>query len=84
MDLFFGPVLSLKYDEKHVEGTKFLGQISSTPVGFVTAKDSGLAKPLSDAVNKLIKTGDYAKIFAKWGVPDTGVDKSTINPPSSF
>lgn len=84
VDLFFGPVLSLKYDEKHVEGTKFLGQISSTPVGFVTAKDSGLAKPLSDAVNKLIETGDYAKIFAKWGVPDTGVDRSTVNPPSTF
>lgn len=84
VDLFFGPVLSLKYDEKHVEGTKFLGQISSTPVGFVTAKDSGLAKPISDAVNKLIETGDYAKIFAKWGVPDTGVEKSTVNPPSTF
>lgn len=84
VDLFFGPVLSLKYDEKHVEGTKFLGQISSTPVGFVAAKDSGLAKPISDAVNKLIETGDYAKIFAKWGVPDTGVEKSTVNPPSTF
>ena len=83
-DLFFGPVLSLKYDEKHVEGTKFLGQISSTPVGFVTAKNAGLAKPISDAVNKLIETGDYAKIFAKWGVPDTGVEKSTVNPPSTF
>ena len=84
VDLYFGPVLSLKYDEKHLPGTKFLGEISSTPVGFVTAKASGLAKPLTDAVNKLIETGDYAKIFDKWGVPDTRVDKSTVNPPSTF
>jgi len=38
VDLYFGPTLSLKYDAAHIAGTKFLGQISSTPVGFVTAK----------------------------------------------
>lgn len=84
VDLYFGPVLSLKYDEKHVPGTKFLGQISSTPVGFVTAKNSGLAQALTDAVNKLIETGDYAKIFDKWDVADTKIEKSTVNPPSTF
>ena len=40
VDLYFGPTLSLKYDAAHIAGTKFLGQISSTPVGFVTAKNS--------------------------------------------
>ena len=47
VDMMFGPTLSLKYDAGHVPGTKFLGQISSTPVGFVTAKGSPLAKPIS-------------------------------------
>jgi polar amino acid transport system substrate-binding protein len=84
VDLYFGPTLSLKYDAAHIAGTKFLGQISSTPVGFVTAKNSPIAKALSDAVNELIANGDYAKIFAKWGVGGTEITKSTLNPPTTF
>jgi polar amino acid transport system substrate-binding protein len=57
-----------------------LGQISSTPVGFVTAKGSPVAKALSDAVNKLISDGDYAKILAKWGVTSSGTPASAVNP----
>jgi polar amino acid transport system substrate-binding protein len=84
VDVYFGPTLSLKYDAAHIPNTKFLGQFSSTPVGFVTAKGSPLAPALSAAVNKLIATGDYAKILAKWGVTDSGISKSAINPPSSL
>ncbi|WP_328912090.1 MULTISPECIES: ABC transporter substrate-binding protein [unclassified Streptomyces] len=84
VDIFFGPTLSLKYDEARVPGTKYLGQISTTPVGFVTEKGSPIAKALSDAVNKLIADGDYAKIFEKWGVPGTGIDKSEVNPAATF
>jgi polar amino acid transport system substrate-binding protein len=80
IDVMFGPTLSVKYDAGHVPNTKFLGQISTTPVGVVTAKGSPLAKPLSDAVNALIADGSYAKIFAKWGVTDTEVKSSQINP----
>ena len=84
LDLYFGPTLSLKYDAVHIAGTTFLGQISSTPVGFVTAKGSPLAKVLSAAVNQLIASGDYTKIFAKWDVPGTGITKSVINPAPTF
>jgi polar amino acid transport system substrate-binding protein len=80
IDIMFGPTLSLKYDAAHVPNTKFLGQISSTPVGVVVAKGSPLAKPLSDAINALIADGGYAKIFAKWGVSDTEIPASQINP----
>jgi len=80
VDVYFGPTLSLKYDAAHIAGTTYLGQISVTPVGFVTAKNSPLAKPLTDAVNALIANGDYAKIFAKWGVTGTGVSTSQVNP----
>jgi polar amino acid transport system substrate-binding protein len=80
IDIMFGPTLSLKYDAAHVPNTKFLGQISSTPVGVVVAKGSPLAKPLSDAINALIADGSYAKIFAKWGVSDTEIPASQINP----
>jgi polar amino acid transport system substrate-binding protein len=84
VDIYFGPTLSLKYAALHVPGTRYLGRISTTPVGFVTERNSPIAKALSDAVNKLITTGDYAKIFAKWGVPGTGLTKSVVNPPTPF
>jgi polar amino acid transport system substrate-binding protein len=84
IDIMFGPTLSLKYDATHVPNTKFLSQFSSTPVGFVTGKGSPIAKALSDAVNKLIASGDYAKILGKWGVTDSGIARSAINPPSSL
>jgi len=84
VDIYFGPTLSLKYDSTHVPSTKYLGQISTTPVGFVTAKHSPVAKALSDAVNKLIADGDYAKIFKKWGVTGTGVSESKVDPAAAF
>jgi polar amino acid transport system substrate-binding protein len=84
VDLYFGPTLSLKYDATHIANTKFLGQISSTPVGFVTAKNSPVAKALSAAVNELIANGDYAKIFAKWGVGGDLISKSVLNPATTF
>lgn len=80
IDVYFGPTLSLKYDATHIPNTRFLGQISSTPVGVVTAKGSPVAKAVSDAVDALIADGTYAKIFAKWGVPDDEVTASQINP----
>ncbi|QMU80252.1 transporter substrate-binding domain-containing protein [Streptacidiphilus sp. PB12-B1b] len=83
-DIYFGPTLSLKYEALHLAGPKYLGQISTTPVGFVTAKGSPVAKALSDAVNKLIASGDYARILAKWGVTGSGVTTSVVNPPTTF
>ncbi|MDD1063368.1 transporter substrate-binding domain-containing protein [Streptomyces cocklensis] len=84
VDVSFGPTLGVKYEAAHLPGTKYLGEVSTTPVGFVTAKDSPVAKALSDAVNKLIATGDYAKIFAKWNLPGSGLTASQLNPAPSF
>ena len=84
VDIYFGPTLSLKYDATHVANVKFLSQFSSTTVGFVTAKGSPLAKPLSEAVNELISDGEYAKILTKWGVPSSGIPASAVNPPAAF
>ena len=84
IDLYFGPTLSLKYDATHVADTKFLSQISSTPVGFVTAKGSPLSKILSEAINQLIANGDYAKILAKWSITGYGISSSQVNPPATL
>jgi polar amino acid transport system substrate-binding protein len=85
VDIYFGPTLSVKYDATHVANTKFLGQVSTTPVGFVTTQGSGLAKVLSDAVNELIADGEYAKIFAKWALTGVGtITQSQVNPPATL
>jgi polar amino acid transport system substrate-binding protein len=85
VDIFFGPTLSLQYDATHVPNTKFLSQISSTTVGFVTAKGSPLAKAISDAVNELIANGEYQKILTKWGVQSSsGITTSQVNPTATL
>jgi polar amino acid transport system substrate-binding protein len=84
VDIFFGPTLGVRYEAEHIPNTKFLGQLSTTPVGFVTAKGSPLTKALSDAVNKLISDGDYAKILAKWGMTSSGIQHSQVNPAATL
>jgi polar amino acid transport system substrate-binding protein len=80
IDVYFGPTLSLEYDAAHVANVKFLSQVSSTPVGFVTAKGSPLAKLLSEAVNELIQDGEYQKIPDKWSITGNGITSSALNP----
>lgn len=84
VDVYFGPTLSLKVLTSKIEGAKYLGQVTSTPVGFVTAKESAIAPALVAAVNSLIADGTYKKIFAKWKVADSVIDKSQLNPAATF
>jgi polar amino acid transport system substrate-binding protein len=49
------------------------------PGGVAFPKDSGLAAPVSGAINKLIRNGTYARILAKWGLAAIKIDKSTVN-----
>jgi polar amino acid transport system substrate-binding protein len=84
VDVYFGPELSLRYDVTHLPNVKFLGDFGSTPVGFVASRGTGLAKSLSDAINKLVADGDYAKILAKWSIGSSGIAHSEVNPPTSL
>ncbi|WP_432877543.1 ABC transporter substrate-binding protein [Kribbella sp. CA-245084] len=43
-------------------------------------KDSGLAKPVKAAVDKLIADGTYAEILKKWGLSENAVSAAVINP----
>ncbi|WP_329454539.1 transporter substrate-binding domain-containing protein [Streptomyces sp. NBC_01497] len=56
----------------------------STLQGLICAtakKDSGLAKPLADAVNYLIKNGQYAAWLKAWNLTNEAVATSRVNPP---
>ncbi|MBL7496605.1 transporter substrate-binding domain-containing protein [Frankia sp. CNm7] len=57
-------------------GESLQGLIAAT-----TKKDSGLAQPLADAINYLIKNGQYEKWLAAWNLQDEAVSTSEVNPP---
>ncbi|WP_371667908.1 ABC transporter substrate-binding protein [Streptomyces sp. NBC_00289] len=57
-------------------GASLQGLIAAT-----AKKDSGLAKPLADAINHLIDNGQYAKWLAAWNLSNEAVAKSEVNPP---
>jgi polar amino acid transport system substrate-binding protein len=91
IDTYFGPNPGIAYHNRQVantpRATRTAGEVSgagTTLQGLIAAtakKDSGLAKPLADAINHLIKNGQYAKWLAAYNLSDEAVDKSEINPP---
>jgi polar amino acid transport system substrate-binding protein len=52
----------------------------SSFAGIAIVKGNGLLKPIQAALQKLIDTGIYAKIFAKWGAGAITVDEAVIYP----
>lgn len=57
-------------------GATLQGLIAAT-----TKKDSGLARPVADAINHLIENGQYAKWLAAYNLSDEAVTKAEVNPP---
>lgn len=59
---------------------KLTGQPYDTaPYGVAVPKDSGLAKPVQQALKKIIASGEYARILHKWGITQGGVSAPVIN-----
>ncbi|MFB6775216.1 ABC transporter substrate-binding protein [Streptomyces sp. NPDC056337] len=87
IDLYLGPNPTAAYHAATTGRTEVVGTYSgagTTLQGLIAAttkKDSGLAKPLADALNHVIENGTYAKVLERWGLSDEAVTKSEINPP---
>ncbi|MFF4658908.1 ABC transporter substrate-binding protein [Streptomyces sp. NPDC001381] len=87
IDLYLGPNPTAAYHAATTGKTEVVGTYSgagSTLQGLIAAttkKDSGLVKPLADALNHVIDNGTYAKVLERWGLSDEAVTKSEINPP---
>ncbi|GGY08585.1 ABC transporter substrate-binding protein [Streptomyces djakartensis] len=87
IDLYLGPNPTASYHAATTGKTEVVGTYSgagSTLQGLIAAttkKDSGLAKPLADALNHVVENGTYAKVLKRWGLSDEAVTKSEINPP---
>ncbi|MEU6477388.1 ABC transporter substrate-binding protein [Streptomyces sp. NPDC047017] len=91
IDAYFGPNPNIAYHVRQTANTPratrnagtFSGAGESLQ-GLIAAtakKDSGLAKPLTDAINHLIADGQYAKWLAAWNLSNEAVTKARTNPP---
>ncbi|MCC5475546.1 ABC transporter substrate-binding protein [Streptomyces barringtoniae] len=91
IDAYFGPNPGIAYHITQVantpDATRNAGKFSGageTLQGLIAAtakKGSGLAKPLADAVNYLIRNGQYAAWLKAYNLSNEAVAKSGINPP---
>ncbi|MGW6517942.1 transporter substrate-binding domain-containing protein [Streptomyces sp. NPDC054962] len=91
IDAFFGPNPGIASNVSQTAGkanaTRNAGTFSGAGEslqGLIAAtakKDSGLAKPVADAINYLIEHGQYAKWLAAYNLSNEAVAKSEINPP---
>jgi polar amino acid transport system substrate-binding protein len=52
---------------------------ATAPYGIAISKDSGLAKPVLDALQVLMKNGTYKAILAKWGIQQGAIAKPKLN-----
>jgi polar amino acid transport system substrate-binding protein len=91
IDAYFGPNPTIQYHIAQVAtgptptrsagtysgaGSSLQGLIAAT-----TKKDNGLATPLADAINYLIKSGQYAAWLKAYNLSNEAVPTSLVNPP---
>ncbi|MBX7548306.1 transporter substrate-binding domain-containing protein [Streptomyces sp. tea 10] len=91
IDAYFGPNPGVAYRVRQTantpQATRNAGTFSGAGEslqGLIAAtakKGSGLAKPLADAVNYLIRHGQYAKWLTAYNLSNEAVPTSEINPP---
>ncbi|WP_328297377.1 transporter substrate-binding domain-containing protein [Streptomyces sp. NBC_00435] len=91
IDLNFGPNPSVSYHITQTASgnapTRNAGSFSGageTLQGLIAAtakKDSGLAEPVAQAINHLVKNGQYAQLLTTWNLANEAVTTSEVNPP---
>ncbi|WP_405495465.1 ABC transporter substrate-binding protein [Streptomyces sp. NBC_00096] len=91
IDLSFGPNPSISYHITQTASgnspTRNAGSFSGageTLQGLIAAtakKDSGLAEPVAEAINHLVKNGQYAQLLTTWNLSNEAVTTSEVNPP---
>ncbi|MFF0597649.1 ABC transporter substrate-binding protein [Streptomyces antibioticus] len=91
IDAFFGPNPSISYHvtqtAKTPQATRNAGQFSGAGetlqglIAATTKTGSGLAEPVAEAINHLIKNGQYAIWLKAWNLSNEAVDTSQVNPP---
>ncbi|MFK0282837.1 ABC transporter substrate-binding protein [Streptomyces sp. NPDC090499] len=91
IDAYLGPNPGIAYHNKQTANTPNATRTAGTYSGAggslqgliaaTAKKDSGLAKPLADAINHLIENGQYAEWLKAYNLSNEAVAKSEVNPP---
>ncbi|MBB5874143.1 polar amino acid transport system substrate-binding protein [Allocatelliglobosispora scoriae] len=87
IDGYLGPNPSAAYGAAVTGQTQIIGTYSGAgaslqgKIAITTKKDNGLVKALAEALNHLIKSGDYAAILARWNLTNEATTESEVNPP---
>ncbi|MFD1149180.1 ABC transporter substrate-binding protein [Saccharothrix hoggarensis] len=81
IDVVMSTINGLRYAADNQPNLEFLGEFKRLDVGFAFRKGSPLAPAFRAAVDKLIATGAYQAILAKWGTTDSAIPRSEISPP---
>lgn len=91
IDSYLGPNPAVSYQVTQSAGRpvpkKTAGTFSGAGVSLqgliaaTTKKDSGLAKPVADAINYLIQNGQYQQWLTAWNLANEAVPSSQVNPP---
>ncbi|MFI5908593.1 ABC transporter substrate-binding protein [Dactylosporangium sp. NPDC051541] len=91
IDAYFGPNPGIAFQISKTKGTadavrnagvfSGAGETLQGLIAATTKKDNGLIKAIGDAINYLIKNGQYQAWLAAYGLENEAVDTSQINPP---
>jgi polar amino acid transport system substrate-binding protein len=87
IDAYFGPNPGAAYHVATAGQTEIIGTYSGAgaslqgKIALTTKKDNGLVKAYAAALDELIKSGDYAKILARWNLSNEAVTAAEVNPP---
>ena len=85
-DAIFSVNAMLLYDAARQGKTRQVGTVSggwprTAEVAVTTRKGSGLADPLTIALNDLIRNGQYRAVLDRWNLGSEAVEKAATNPP---
>jgi polar amino acid transport system substrate-binding protein len=91
IDGYFAPNPSVAYHVAKTAGTPAATRTAGTYSGAgaqlqglicaTSKKGNGLVEPIADAINYLIKNGQYGQWLAAWNLTNEGLPTSRINPP---
>lgn len=84
-DAYFGPNVIGAWKAALTGQTRLVGSVDggwpkAAHIAVTLKKGSGLAQPVSTALNGVIANGDYDKVLSRWGEGVERLEKSEVNP----
>lgn len=84
-DAYFGPNVIGAWKAALTGQTRLVGSVDggwpkAAHIAVTVKKGSGLAEPISTALNGVMQNGDYLKVLNRWGEGVEHIDRSEVNP----